>query len=248
MSSIPENSVIIFVDGACSGNPGPGGWGAIIATPIGQVIELGGRENPSTNNRMELTAAIQALSFLTQENAEINVYTDSTYVIRGITQWIWGWRKRGWVSAEGKSVVNIDLWKQLSQKIVNRKIKWKYVKGHSGIPGNERVDEIAVSFSQGRRLDLYRGSLLQYSIPLYDLPEDTSLPDMNSLKKSLPNKTKPYSYLSMIGRLAIRHTNWEECERRVKGQSGAKFKKASSREEEVQILKEWGLDPKDVGE
>lgn len=240
-----ESPVIIFVDGASSGNPGPGGWGAIIATPEGQVIELGGRENPTTNNRMELTGAIQALSFLANQNSPIEIFTDSAYVIRGITQWIWAWRKRDWVSAEGKDVANSDLWKRLFQVTLKKEIRWGYVRGHSGIPGNERADEIAVSFSQGKRGDLYRGPLLRYSIPIHDIPEDTSLPDLKPREKS-GSKPQAYSYLSVVGTLAMRHPTWKECESRIKGQSGAKFKKAMSAEEESQILKKWGVDPKDV--
>jgi len=241
-----ENPVLIFADGACSGNPGPGGWGAIIAKPSGQIIELGGREAPTTNNRMELTAVIRALESLHKYDGGIEIYTDSTYVIRGITQWIWGWRKRGWISSEGKDVANSELWKALSALVAHHKIAWKYVRGHSGVPGNERVDQIAVSFAQGHRLQLYQGPLLKYDVPIHDIPEDTQLPEMKS--KETKSKAKPHSYLSLVGNAPMRHNSWTECEGRVKGRSGAKFKKAMTSSEEIEILRSWGFKPEDLPE
>ncbi|MBI3555962.1 MAG: ribonuclease HI, partial [Deltaproteobacteria bacterium] len=140
---------IIFADGACTGNPGPGGWGVIIATPDGQVTELGGFEPETTNNKMELTAVGRALRHLEDTPGEIHVYTDSTYVIFGITKWVWGWRKNGWKTADGKDVANAEFWKRLMAILAKRDkgqpVEFKYTRGHSGIPGNERVDQIAVA-------------------------------------------------------------------------------------------------------
>jgi ribonuclease HI len=246
MNPQKENPSIIFVDGACSGNPGPGGWGAVIAKSSGQITELGGGEAPTTNNRMELTGVIRSLESLKKDENPIEIYTDSTYVIRGITQWIWGWRKRGWVSAEGKDVANSDLWKQLSACVADRKIEWKYVRGHSGIPGNERVDQIAVLFSQGKRPLLYQGSLIKYDVAIYDIPDNTSLPEMKS-RESMA-KTKPHSYLSLIGNSPMRHFSWPECEVRIKGRSGAKFKKAMTPLDEIEILQSWGFKLEDLSE
>lgn len=229
---------VIFVDGASSGNPGPGGWGAIIATPSGQVTELGGGESETTNNRMELTAAIRALSGFESGSGPISVYTDSTYVIRGITQWVFGWRHKGWKNAEGKDVLNQDLWKKLMGVVAGKKIHWKHVRGHAGIPGNERVDEIAVSFSKGRRPSLYSGPLLKYEIPIFDLPEESPLPEMKDRSKPKP---AAHCYLSLLNGKLERHATWAECEARVKGRPGAKFKKAMSATEEQAILKEWGV-------
>lgn len=238
---------IVFADGASSGNPGPGGWGAVIATPEGQVIELGGGERATTNNQMELMAVIAALDRLRNVPGAVEIYTDSVYVIRGITQWIWGWRKRDWKTAEGGDVANVDLWQRLSALVARRgkenPISWHFVRGHSGIPGNERVDEIAVSYSKGRRPTLYEGPLLQYGVAIHDIPEDTSLPEM---KPKAPPKPAAYSYLSLVGNTPMRHSTWAECERRVKGQSGAKFKKTTSAEEEATILKSWGYKPGDL--
>lgn len=238
-------SIVVFTDGACTGNPGPGGWAAIVATPDGTVREFGGGEDQTTNNRMELMGTIKALrSFRAPPESPISLYTDSTYVIRGITQWIWGWRKRGWKNAEGGEVSNRDLWEDLLREVMRLKptpIEWLYVRGHTGVPGNERCDEIAVSFAKGRWVELFEGSLLKYPFAIFDLPETGELPEM---KPSDKKKSEPaFSYLSYQGGIVHRHTTWAECERRVKGQSGAKFKKAKSAQDEPEILKSWGLDP-----
>ena len=235
--------LLIFTDGACSGNPGPGGWGAIIATPDGFVKELGGGESNTTNNRMEIQACIAALNFIRNKNGLVQFYTDSTYVIRGITQWIWGWKKKGWLTAEGEEVNNRDLWEELHSLANTRagknKIEWLYSRGHVGTPGNERCDEIAVSFSKKKWVDLYDGPLLGYPVAIYDLPEDTTLPEMKPKTEKLP----AYSYLSYLNGEVWRHKDWPSCERRTKGQSGAKFKKAMTAADEVKILAEWGLSP-----
>lgn len=238
------NSLIIFTDGACTGNPGPGGWASILAFPEGRVVELGGGNPETTNNRMEIVGALRALASLEEAPTPIiYLYTDSTYVIRGITQWIFGWKNRGWRNAEGKEVSNRDLWEELLRQ-VNRlkpaKIEWKYSRGHSGIPGNERCDQIAVAFANGKKIKLYDGPLIKYPVAIHDLPEDEPLPEMKSHEKKPP----AHSYLSYYGGTVMRHPTWAECERRVKGQSGAKFKKAMSAQDEGEILRGWGLDPK----
>lgn len=232
---------LVFTDGACSGNPGPGGWGSVLVSPRGQVRELGGAKDRTTNNEMEMTAVIEALKRIRGINEPVSIYTDSTYVIRGITQWIWGWKKKAWKTAEGQDVSNQDLWKELDALVRARgtegKISWHYSRGHVGTPGNERCDEIAVAFSKGKWIDLYQGGLLQYPIAIYDLPEDTELPEMRPKQE----KKAAYSYLSKIGSIVMRHRDWSACERRVKGQSGAQFKKAMSAQDEKDILKAWGL-------
>lgn len=236
--------VVIFADGASSGNPGPGGWGAVIATPDGKVIELGGGDPQTTNNRMELMATIKALEAPESQGQPASVYTDSVYVIRGITQWIWGWRKNGWKTSDGKDVTNQELWTRLSAALAIRdksaKVDWHYVRGHSGIPGNERVDQIAVAFSKGQSIRLFRGPLLEYSVAIHDIPADTSLPEMRARTQE---KARPAGYLSLVGATAMRHTDWASCEKRVKGVSGAKFKKVMSSDEEAQVLRSWGVDP-----
>ena len=134
-------TVIIYTDGACRGNPGPGGWGVLIE--FGQRSrELYGGENNTTNNKMELKAAIMALREL-KEPCEITFYTDSKYVLKGIEEWIHNWKKRGWRGTNKKPVKNIDLWKELDEIRDEHNIKWNWVKGHSGDPGNETADMLA---------------------------------------------------------------------------------------------------------
>jgi ribonuclease HI len=242
------NAIVAFTDGAAKGNPGPGGWGAVIVTPDGEVTELGGRAaGTTTNNRMELTAAIEALSELRGVHGAVAIYTDSTYVIQGIGAWIFGWRKRGWKTATGGDVLNRDLWEQLDALVAARGkggVKWHYVRGHAGTPGNERVDEIADGLAQGLPITLYRGPLLGYPIAILDLPSDTVVPSRTpSAGGRGDSRSKAaYSYLSVVDGELARHTTWAECERRVKGRSGARFKKAMSQADEAAILREWRIE------
>jgi len=242
------NSIVVFTDGAAKGNPGPGGWGAVIVTPRGDVTELGGRAaGPTTNNRMELTAAIHALTELGGVPGALAIHTDSTYVIQGIRGWIHGWRRRGWKTAAGGDVLNRDLWEQLDALIAARGrsgVEWHYVRGHAGIPGNERVDEIADGLAQGRAITLYRGPLVGYPLAILDLPSETSVPVRASSAGGRGGSTsKPYGYLSVVDGELARHATWADCERRVKGRPGARFKKAMSPEDEAAILREWRIKP-----
>lgn len=133
--------VDIYTDGACRGNPGPGGWGAVLMSG-GHERELSGAEADTTNNRMELLAVINALRAL-KRSVRARVYTDSQYVRLGITEWLAGWKARGWRTADRKPVRNQDLWLQLEAEANRHNIEWHWVKGHSGVPGNERCDELA---------------------------------------------------------------------------------------------------------
>ncbi|MEG4589929.1 ribonuclease HI [Microcoleus sp. MOSTC5] len=138
----------LYTDGACSGNPGPGGWGAVVCFADGNCHELGGADPQTTNNRMEMQAAVAALEFFVNsgQTEAVTVYTDSEYVKNGITKWIQGWKNKGWKTSTGKDVVNQDLW-HLLDKLNSRQIKWEHVRGHSGDFYNDRCDEIARSFS-----------------------------------------------------------------------------------------------------
>ena len=133
--------VDIFTDGACKGNPGPGGWAAILRMGAHEK-ELTGGEAATTNNRMEMTAILRGLSAL-NEPCAVTVHTDSRYVIDGMTQWIFGWQKRGWLNAANKPVANEDLWRELIAAARPHKVSWEWVKGHSGHPENERCDALA---------------------------------------------------------------------------------------------------------
>ena len=137
-----SDSVVIHTDGACSGNPGPGGWGAILQTGGGHEKELWGGEALTTNNRMELMAAIMALEAL-KGPSEVTLVTDSKYVMQGITEWIGGWKARGWKTADRKPVKNEDLWKRLDAARARHEVKWHWVKGHAGHELNERADRLA---------------------------------------------------------------------------------------------------------
>jgi ribonuclease HI len=245
MTDVHAHPIVVFCDGAAKGNPGPGGWGAVVVTTDGHVTELGGRSPLTTNNKMELTGAISALEFLSDAPGPLAMHTDSTYVIRGIKEWIWAWRRRGWKTAEGGDVQNRDLWERLGDLVSARgkgTIEWHYVRGHVGIPGNERVDEIADGLARGEHIDLYDGALAQYSLPILDIPDDTSLP-ARSAGSDRKAKVVAHSYLSVVNGKPMRHATWAECERRVKGQSGALFKKAASPADEVAILRGWRIDP-----
>jgi len=136
--------VIIYTDGACKGNPGPGGWGALLRFENGSRRELGGAAPATTNNRMELTAVIEALRALTRP-CQVDFYMDSEYVRKGITEWMSGWKARGWRTAAKQPVKNEDLWRILDELLSQsgHSIAWHWVKGHSGDPGNERADALA---------------------------------------------------------------------------------------------------------
>ena len=165
----PKGSVIAAAtDGACSGNPGPGGWGALIRFENGTVEEFGGHEPATTNNRMELQAALAIMQKLkTLPRApNLKIRTDSKYLIDGLSKWITGWKKKGWKTSGGKPVLNQDLWQALDKARLHD-VQLEYVKGHSGDPDNERVDKIAVQFSKGS----FKSREKDINIPTDDLPQ-----------------------------------------------------------------------------
>lgn len=157
----------IYTDGACSGNPGPGGWGTVLYLVDGGVHEIGGGESPTTNNRMEMQAAIAGLTLLRDsgQTEAVTIHTDSEYVLKGITQWIAGWKRRGWVNSAKKPVLNRDLWEALDSvttevnQTLDRPLQWIYVRGHSGDPGNERCDTIARAYAAKRAIALTTAAL-----------------------------------------------------------------------------------------
>lgn len=234
--------ISIFTDGACSGNPGPGGWGAIIASPDGKVLELGGREEPTTNNRMELGGVIASLRAVSGMPGVALVHSDSTYVIEGITKWILGWKRRGWTTAAGDPVKNEDLWRTLEALVAERGrggVQWRWVKGHSGHDANERCDEIAVALAKRLPIDLYEGPLLSYPYGSLLPSEAKALPVRPKDRKAADSR--PVSYISLLNGEIQRHATWGECEARVKGRP-AKFKKVRSEEEAAEARRSWGLE------
>jgi ribonuclease HI len=152
---VSEPQVVIYTDGACSGNPGPGGWGAILSF-AGHEKELKGGELHTTNNRMELMAAISALEALTKP-CDVDLHTDSQYVRNGISSWIIGWKKNGWKTADKKPVKNVDLWQKLDGALKQHTVRWHWVKGHAGHPMNERADQLARDAIAELRDKLNRG-------------------------------------------------------------------------------------------
>ncbi len=219
-----------------------------MALPNGTVHELAGDNPATTNNRMEMAATIRALAILElTEPHNIILYTDSTYVISGITKWIWGWRSRGWKTADGKDVSNKDLWEELLRQVTRLKpsiIDWRYVKGHAGFPGNERCDEIAQALAKSKRIPLYVGPLDGYFVDLTDIPDPQALPEQKKVVKKSTDSgpaSGPVSYLSYYNGIVERHATWGACEKRVKGRN-AKFKKIKSPQEERDTLAGWGLD------
>jgi ribonuclease HI len=239
-------SIIIFTDGAARGNPGPGGWGSIVS--IGEkVTEFGGGESNTTNNRMELTAVIEALKFVyklprlnlgTKTALKAVIYTDSSYVLNGATIWIHGWQRNNWKTKNKNAVLNQDLWEKLSSLLQKGlQMEWKLVKGHSGTAGNERCDVIATSYADGKKIKLYSGSRSKYDVDISVLGGKTK-PKKTNLK---PKNAVAYSYVSCVNGVVKTHTTWAECEKRVKGVSGAKFKKSFSKDDEQALIKLWSV-------
>lgn len=146
-----QNEITVYTDGACEPNPGPGGWGAVIIKD-GMVIEIGGHEDKTTNNQMELRAALEALKFLKGTERKVKIRSDSLYVCNSCSKWVSGWQKNGWRTKSGKPVSNVDLISKISEleRAIQGPITWEPVRGHFGIPGNERADEIAEGFISGQ--------------------------------------------------------------------------------------------------
>ncbi len=250
---------IIFTDGASRGNPGPGGWGAVVvfkgavensANTTAKVFELGGFEPNTTNNRMELLSVISALVFIEEKCKHdpftVLIYTDSKYVLRGSTEWLAGWEQKGWMTAGKKEVSNKDLWERMSAALSSVRtsgiqIHWHLLSGHIGITGNERADKIATSFALGKPSELFSGSLTEYKdkigADILDISHDAEMKKEKSSSKSRSN-AKAFSYVSMVDGVVETHKTWAECEARVRGKK-AFFKKATSPEEEQAIIQQF---------
>jgi ribonuclease HI len=237
-----NNEIIIFTDGSSSGNPGPGGWGAIVSLPSGNIIELGGREQHTTNNRMELKAALEALRNIKTIPGDVVINTDSSYLIQGITVWVKGWQRNNWITSTKTDVVNKDLWQDLIDVVKVReevgKITWKHIAGHSGVPGNERVDEIATAYTFKKDVELFNGKKEDYTVDVFSVTPNRVKKEIKDDKRAR-SKQKAFSYVSFVEGKIERHTTWAECEARIKGKKGVKFKKSLSQEDENNIVKEW---------
>ena len=234
--TLRANEIIIFTDGASKGNPGPGGWGAVIVSE-NHVTELGGSESPTTNNRMELTAIAEALAYIQNHKGIITVYTDSRYAIQGITSWMQGWKKNDWQTKGKIPVSNKDIWERIDEVKSNLVIEWKHVNGHVGVPGNERADTIASAFGSKETPRLFNESLETYPIQNIFSIETVQ----SDVQKKSRSGAKAFSYLSLVDGVLEKHQTWSECEARVKGKSGVKYRKAISQEDEVEIIRSWGV-------
>lgn len=226
----------VYADGASSGNPGNGGW-AFIVSDGKNVEEFGAGEKNVTNNQMEMKAFLEALSVL-PDGADAKFFLDSKYVIEGSSKWIFGWMKNNWKTKTGDEVKNKELWQEIFGLLQGKNIEYTLVPGHSGVPANERVDVIAAGFAQGefknkKDANLYKGKLSEYSISLEFNPKEVTK------KKKTKNTGKAYSYVSMVSGKILTHKTWAECEARVKGAKGAKFKKALDVEDEAQIKSQF---------
>ncbi len=245
-----KSKFIIFTDGSSRGNPGPGGYGAVMYDEKeSYVTEVGGYEKNTTNNRMELRAAIEALLAMRklakapEEDIETIIYSDSAYVLNGITKWVKKWENNNWMTGSHEGVLNQDLWAALLELSRDRDMKggihWKKVSGHAGVLGNERTDEIATSFADEKAIFLFSGPMDEYEKMLGASILDTTAKNAASKKPRKAKTGAGYSYVSSIdGKIYIDKT-WKECEKRVKGTKGAKYKKAMNKEEEQELTKEW---------
>jgi len=246
--AMKKDEIIIYTDGSSLGNPGPGGWGSVLLFPDNKVVELGGREKESTNNRMEMMASIMALKEVEKRKIKasvINIHTDSAYLLNGITMWIHSWVKNNWKTKADEDVLNKDLWEILYKVQMNLKnkyeVEWVKVAGHAGVHLNERCDVIATSFSANNTTILFTGTLANYEKLFGKI--DQEMPETKTKKKSSKNKSSKtaYSYVSAIGGKVHSDKTWAQCEKRVKGKSGAKYKKVYSKEEEQDLIAEWTL-------
>lgn len=231
-----NSEIKIFTDGSSLGNPGPGGWGSVVWYGD-NIKELGGKENPTTNNRMELKAVIESIIFVKKMNLPMIIYSDSKYVIQGATAWIKNWKRNNWQTKQKSEVLNKDLWQKLDQALENTNIKWFQLEGHVGVLGNERADEIATTFAGGKDPELFDGT---YSLYKRDLSNLRSVSGVKEKKDR--SKLKAFSYLSLVDGELRKHSTWGDCEKRVRGKTGVRFKKAISLEDEKEIIREWGVE------
>lgn len=251
-------AIKIYTDGSSIGNPGPGGWAAVIYFD-NKVKELGGYGgDESTNNKMEINSSIEALKFVYEnifnkdEDIKIEICSDSAYLINGITKWIFGWMKNGWVNKMEDEVANRDLWEKLHFYTSKMKVSWSKVAGHSGVHVNERCDIIANGFATKEDVKLFDGDESEYEKAVnlgerrsssktkgqFKNTESKGLSDMNNIV-TVSKKPKSGYYISYVNQILMKHETWTECEARVKGVKGAKFKKVKDLMEEEAVVKQW---------
>lgn len=233
-----KDKILIFTDGAAKGNPGRGGYGVVI-THDGMVVEKGGFKEYTTNNEMELKAVVEALKEIAPKRMPVDIYTDSKYVVEGSNGWVFGWAKNGWKTKAGTDVLNKDLWQELLPLLGKVEIIWHKVPGHVGIIGNERADVIASDFAEKGTFALFAGSLEDYGFVIHDTSYDESKAQERSDARKRQAQ-KAYSYVSLLDGVVQTHQTWGECEARVKGKKGTRFKKSLDATNEKEIIKDFG--------
>jgi len=236
---------IAYTDGACLGNPGPGGWGVRILYPDDTVRELGGRAAATTNNRMELQAAIEALQLL-HSSPQVAIFTDSRYVIDGLTKWLPAWRRRGWLTSTNTPVKNRDLWMAL-ERLQHPGVRWQHVRGHSGDPNNERVDTIARACAAGTCPALFCGPAGTPADPVIAAPATALSTPATRVCQHAPGADQrtpgPARYISIVhGNVAI-DPDWTTCAARVRGVPGARYRKVRTPEELAAFCAAHGVEP-----
>jgi ribonuclease HI len=233
-----NNDLILYTDGASRGNPGPGGWAAVILVQD-MAMEVAGSEQRATNNQMELMAVLAVLSDSAAKahTGNIIVHSDSAYVVNGLNSWVWGWEKKGWKTVTKTPVENKDMWVKLLEllKFYGDRLTITKVSGHAGELYNERCDELAVAAALGNEQQLFKGSRKDYEQFLKDMGTTAKKP----IKKK--SDAPAYSYVSFIDGKAYADKTWAACEKRVKGKKGAKYKKVFSKEEETELIQEYTL-------
>ncbi len=235
-----KGELLIYTDGASRGNPGPGGWAAVILAD-GMAMEVAGSEKRATNNQMELAAVLHTLSdsAARAHKGPVTVLSDSAYVVNGLNSWVWGWEKKGWVTMQKTPVENKEMWAALLSllKEYGDRLTVAKVSGHAGELYNERCDELAVEAALGKSPQFFKGSISDYEAFLKEVG--------TTEKKAAPKKKKSdapaYSYVSLVDGVVHADKTWAACEKRVKGKKGAKFKKVFSKEEETELLQEYTL-------
>lgn len=230
--------ITIFTDGAAKGNPGRGGFGAVISYRD-QVVEIGAFKARTTNNEMELTAVVEALRVVADAGLPVSIYTDSKYVVEGATGWVFGWQKNNWQTKAKTEVINKAVWQALLPLLNKVTITWHKVPGHVGIAGNERADTIASDFAEKGTFTLYVGPKSAYTFNIENTSFDASkAKDRSDARKR--QSQKAFSYISSVdGKIEI-HKTWAECEGRVKGKSGTRFKKSLDATNEAEIVRDFG--------
>lgn len=235
-----KNKLIIYTDGASRGNPGLGGWGAVILVD-GYAMEIAGSAKVATNNQMELQAVISVLSDsgAKAHKGQTVVYSDSAYVVNGATSWVYGWEKKGWVTMNKTPVENKAMWQELLLllKEYGDKLTITKVSGHAGDLYNERCDELAVSAALGEKANHFKGSQKDYDKFLVEI--GTTLKEAKPKKKK--NDAPAYSYVSLVDGKVHTDKTWKDCEKRVKGTKGAKYKKVFSKAEETDLIQDYTL-------